>query len=52
MSMADRCCVLYRGALVADWPRERLDRDKVGLAMGGAANGGAPAAVAGARRLA
>jgi simple sugar transport system ATP-binding protein len=50
MSMADRCCVLYRGELVADWPRERLDRDKVGLAMGGAADGAAPAAVAGARR--
>jgi ABC-type uncharacterized transport system ATPase subunit len=50
MNMADRCCVLYRGALVADWPRERLDRDKVGLAMGGAADGAAPAAVAGARR--
>ena len=49
MSMADRCSVLYRGELVADWPRERLDRDKVGLAMGGAANGAAPAAVAGAR---
>jgi ABC-type uncharacterized transport system ATPase subunit len=50
MSMADRCCVLYRGAVVADWPRERLDREKVGLAMGGASNGGlAGAATAGER---
>jgi general nucleoside transport system ATP-binding protein len=35
MSMADRCCVLYRGRLVADWPRADLDRERVGLAMGG-----------------
>jgi general nucleoside transport system ATP-binding protein len=44
MSMADRCCVIYRGALVADWPRARLDREQVGLAMGGASNGGPPRA--------
>jgi ABC-type uncharacterized transport system ATPase subunit len=42
MSMADRCCVIYRGQLVADWPRDRLDRGKVGLAMGGASDGGPP----------
>jgi simple sugar transport system ATP-binding protein len=42
MSMADRCCVIYRGRLLAHWPREQLDRDKVGLAMGGASNGGEP----------
>ena len=50
MSMADRCCVIYRGRLLAHWARRELDRDKVGLAMGGASNGAAPAAVAGARR--
>jgi general nucleoside transport system ATP-binding protein len=33
--MADRCCVLYRGRLVASWEREELDRERVGLAMGG-----------------
>jgi general nucleoside transport system ATP-binding protein len=38
-NMADRCCVIYRGRLVADWPRAELDREKLGLAMGGAANG-------------
>ncbi|MBA3262799.1 MAG: ABC transporter ATP-binding protein [Thermoleophilaceae bacterium] len=48
MSMADRCCVMYRGGLVADWSRERLDREKVGLAMGGASNGGPPRAAAAA----
>jgi ABC-type uncharacterized transport system ATPase subunit len=52
MSMADRCCVIYRGRLVADWSRDELDRDQVGLAMGGASNGAAPepAAAAGGRR--
>ena len=35
MSMADRCCVLYRGRLVASWERDELDRERVGLAMGG-----------------
>jgi ABC-type uncharacterized transport system ATPase subunit len=35
-SMADRCCVIYRGRLVAEWPRDELDRERVGLAMGGA----------------
>ncbi|WP_207934293.1 ABC transporter ATP-binding protein [Actinomadura sp. KC06] len=38
MSIADRCCVLYRGRLVASWPREDLDREQIGLAMGGALN--------------
>jgi general nucleoside transport system ATP-binding protein len=48
MSMADRCCVMYRGRLVADWPREQLDRERVGLAMGGASNGGPPRTTAAA----
>jgi hypothetical protein len=43
MSMADRCCVMYRGRLVAHWPRAELDREKVGLARGGGADGAAPA---------
>jgi simple sugar transport system ATP-binding protein len=47
-SMADRCCVIYRGRLVAEWPREELDREKLGLAMGGASNGAAPEAAAAA----
>jgi simple sugar transport system ATP-binding protein len=47
MSMADRCCVIYRGRLVAHWPREQLDRDRVGLAMGGADQ--VPAAAGGGR---
>ena len=42
MSMADRCCVIYRGRLVAEWPRARLDRGQLGLAMGGASDGGPP----------
>ena len=36
MGMADRCCVIYGGRLVAHWTREELDREQVGLAMGGA----------------
>jgi general nucleoside transport system ATP-binding protein len=48
MGMADRCCVMYRGRLVADWPREQLDRERVGLAMGGASNGGLAGAAVGA----
>jgi general nucleoside transport system ATP-binding protein len=43
MGMADRCCVIYRGRLVAEWPREELDRERVGLAMGGAADRAAAA---------
>jgi general nucleoside transport system ATP-binding protein len=43
MSMSDRCCVIYRGRLVAHWPRAQLDREKVGLAMGGGSNGATPA---------
>ena len=46
MSMADRCCVLYRGRLIADWLREDLDREQVGLAMGGSQNGAASEAAA------
>jgi len=37
MSMADRCCVIYRGRLVASWRGDDLDREQVGLAMGGGA---------------
>jgi general nucleoside transport system ATP-binding protein len=52
MSMADRCCVIYRGRLLAHWARDQLDRDKVGLAMGGASNGAEPKpAVAGGGRV-
>jgi general nucleoside transport system ATP-binding protein len=43
MSVADRCCVLYRGRLVAEWDRDDLDRERVGLAMGGASATPAPA---------
>jgi ABC-type uncharacterized transport system ATPase subunit len=46
MSMADRCCVIYRGRLAAHWPRAELDRDKVGLAMGGGSSGAEPEATA------
>jgi simple sugar transport system ATP-binding protein len=35
MALADRCYVIYRGELVADWQRHELDRDAIGLAMGG-----------------
>jgi general nucleoside transport system ATP-binding protein len=35
MALADRCYVLYRGRLVAAWPRHELDRETIGLAMGG-----------------
>jgi general nucleoside transport system ATP-binding protein len=44
MSMADRCCVLYRGRVVGRWSRHELDRERVGLAMGGL-NGEAQAPV-------
>ncbi|MGH2591158.1 MAG: ATP-binding cassette domain-containing protein, partial [Actinomycetota bacterium] len=37
MNLADRCCVIYRGRLVASWPRRKLDRERLGLAIGGAA---------------
>ncbi len=35
MALADRCYVIYRGELVADWRRHELDREAIGLAMGG-----------------
>ena len=35
MSLADRCGVLYRGRLIATWRRDELDREQIGLAMGG-----------------
>jgi simple sugar transport system ATP-binding protein len=34
-ALADRCHVMYRGRLVAGWPRRQLDREAIGLAMGG-----------------
>jgi simple sugar transport system ATP-binding protein len=37
MSMADRCCVIYRGQIVASWRADELDREQLGLAMGGGA---------------
>ena len=36
MALADRCHVLYRGRVVASWARHELDREQIGLAMGGA----------------
>lgn len=36
MSVADRCSVIYRGRFVASWASEELDRERLGLAMGGA----------------
>jgi general nucleoside transport system ATP-binding protein len=45
LSMADRCLVIYRGRLVAHWPREELDRERVGLAMGGAGDSAGPARI-------
>jgi simple sugar transport system ATP-binding protein len=36
MALADRCYVMYKGQLVRSWTRSELDREAVGLAMGGA----------------
>jgi ABC-type uncharacterized transport system ATPase subunit len=36
LALADRCYVMYKGELVSHWARSELDRDAVGLAMGGA----------------
>jgi ABC-type uncharacterized transport system ATPase subunit len=36
LALADRCHVMYKGQLVRSWARSELDRDAVGLAMGGA----------------
>jgi general nucleoside transport system ATP-binding protein len=36
MALADRCYVMYKGQLVRSWTRSQLDREAVGLAMGGA----------------
>jgi simple sugar transport system ATP-binding protein len=47
MALADRCYVLYRGRLVAAWARHELDRERIGLAMGGVVGvASAPAAPA------
>jgi ABC-type uncharacterized transport system ATPase subunit len=35
MALADRCHVMYKGQLVRSWTRSELDREAVGLAMGG-----------------
>ena len=35
LAISDRCFVIYRGRLVASWPRAQLDRERIGLAMGG-----------------
>ena len=40
LALADRCLVLYGGRVIAQWPRARLNRDAIGLAMGGAPAGG------------
>jgi simple sugar transport system ATP-binding protein len=45
MALADRCAVIYRGELVAEWRRHELDREAIGLAMGGVV-GSAPALAA------
>jgi simple sugar transport system ATP-binding protein len=45
MALADRCAVMYRGELVAEWRRHELDREAIGLAMGGVV-GTAPALAA------
>ncbi len=39
MALADRCLVLYGGRVIAQWPRAQLNRDAIGLAMGGAPAG-------------
>jgi simple sugar transport system ATP-binding protein len=48
MALADRCYVLYRGEIVAGWPRRELDRERIGLAMGGVVRDDAHAEVASA----
>jgi general nucleoside transport system ATP-binding protein len=35
MALADRCYVMYRGELAGNWLRHELDRERIGLAMGG-----------------
>jgi len=35
LAVSDRCFVMYRGQLITSWPRTELDREKIGLAMGG-----------------
>jgi ABC-type uncharacterized transport system ATPase subunit len=34
-ALADRCYVMYRGSIVAEWGRSEFDRERFGLAMGG-----------------
>jgi general nucleoside transport system ATP-binding protein len=40
LALADRCLVVYGGRVIAQWPRAQLNRDAIGLAMGGAQAGG------------
>jgi hypothetical protein len=42
--------VLYRGSIVAGWPRHELDREQIGLAMGGVAGERPPRVAEGATR--
>ena len=39
LALADRCLVLYGGRVIAQWPRAQLNRNAIGLAMGGAPAG-------------
>jgi ABC-type uncharacterized transport system ATPase subunit len=45
-ALADRCHVMYRGAVVAVWERAEFDRERFGLAMGGVLGSADPPAVA------
>lgn len=45
MALADRCHVIYEGRIAGDWSRSRLDRERIGLAMGGVGEDAAAAAV-------
>lgn len=49
-ALADRCHVMYRGAVVAVWERAEFDRERFGLAMGGVLGSAGPLAVAGGMR--
>ena len=40
LALADRCLVVYGGRVIAQWARAQLNRDAIGLAMGGAQAGG------------
>ena len=40
LALADRCLTLYRGRLLKSWARGEMDREQIGLAMGGVVAGG------------